>query len=243
MLRLSSDAIYDSFARNPPWTGPKGSISMNSNNTDHGHILWLATLAKAGDRRASQELCERFAPLVHASVRRYREHVQEREDLLQVGYEALLRAVREYEPEQGVYFAHFVKLRVRAGVYAAVRRSETRQGREFADQYNTGTRIAHLLANAVDARASQSFQSAEWNDLFHLLSARERIAIEWTVLRDFSTKEVADIYGVSKETVKTWRKRALKKLYAALLADGAPPGNGKKPQRKPRQEPHQHQDR
>ena len=216
---------------------------MNSNNTDHGHILWLATLAKAGDRRASQELCERFAPLVHASVRRYREHVQEREDLLQVGYEALLRAVREYEPEQGVYFAHFVKLRVRAGVYAAVRRCETRQGREFADQYNTGTRIAHLLANAVDARASQSFQSAEWNDLFHLLSARERIAIEWTVLRDFSTKEVADIYGVSKETVKTWRKRALKKLYAALLADGARPRDCKKPQRRPRQQPHQHQDR
>ncbi len=201
---------------------------MNRDNPDHEHIVWLAALAKAGDRLASQALCERFTPLVQASVSRYREHVQEREDLQQVGYEALLRAIREFDPTQGVYFAHFAKLRVRAGVYAAVRRSETRQGREIADRRHNGAHIDLLLANAVDAQAHHSYQTAEWSDLFHLLSPRERIAVEWTVLRDFSTKEVAAVFGVSKETVKTWRKRALKKLYRALLADAATPvGCGK----------------
>ncbi|MHB1629708.1 MAG: sigma-70 family RNA polymerase sigma factor [Bacilli bacterium] len=189
---------------------------MHRDNLDHEHIHRLAILAKTGDQLANQVLCERFTPLVYATVSRYREHAQERGDLLQVGYESLLRAIREFDPAQGVYFAHFAKLRVRAGVYTAVRRSEARQNREFADLRHNGARIDRLLANAVDAQACHPYLATEWSDLFSLLSARERIAVEWTVLRDFSTKEVADIYGVSKETVKTWRRRALKKLRSAV---------------------------
>ncbi|PWI56752.1 sigma-70 family RNA polymerase sigma factor [Sulfoacidibacillus thermotolerans] len=200
-------------------TGPKGcsmTFSASPNATEES-LLQLVYAAQQGTPAALSELCTRFTPLVVRLARYYQTSSLPSEDVVQCGYEHLLRAIRAYDTRHGVYFRHFVKLRVRAGIWSCVRsanRTAARIQKEPALQEET--QDAELLLQIADTTALAAYDLSEWSDLFALLSPREQIALEQVILQGASSTLVAARYGVSPETVKTWRKRALKKLARAL---------------------------
>src|SRR3954454_20011627 len=58
-------------------------------------------------RRADLEaLVERFTPLARSLASRY-ERGSEREDIMQVAYLGLLKAIERYDPERGIAFSSF----------------------------------------------------------------------------------------------------------------------------------------
>ncbi len=174
----------------------------------------LLRLAQQGDAEALDALCRIYAPLVEASAKRYWGWRNAWEDLMQVGYEHLVKALLTYDCGRGVYLSHFLKRRVQGAILTAVRQWEreqsmrTMQNRAHDDYDDWPLGVEEL----ADAAALAGLLEVEWQGWFAHLSPREILAIRCTVLMDYTDREVAAAYCVSRETVKTWRKRAIAKL-------------------------------
>jgi RNA polymerase sigma-B factor len=71
------------------------------------HYEQFVTYQRTGDRSVRNELVERYAPLVEFTVRRFRPHGTEHDDLRQVAFLAMLLAVDRFDPDRGIQFSTF----------------------------------------------------------------------------------------------------------------------------------------
>ena len=96
---------------------------MNVNqSTDRGITdETLCLQAAAGDREAEETLVMRYNRLVRICARPYFLLGGDSEDLIQEGMLGLIKAIREYRPEQGVLFRTFAEVCVRNRILSAVR--------------------------------------------------------------------------------------------------------------------------
>jgi len=179
----------------------------------------LIGLAQAGCEEAKAQLFEMFQGLLHSTARKYAR--VSFEDALQEGCLAFLQAISLYDVSRGVPFAGYAAAKVRGDVRTAMRRLWHYEARiEFvhdsrdpnADRAGTGSRH-----DSSGRESSDGFADVELQLLLiqAKLSPRERLAITVT-LRGYSSTEMGHTLGVSPETVKTWKKRALRKLRVAL---------------------------
>ncbi len=177
-------------------------------------------MAKLGDKEALAQLCQDFAPLVEASAKRYVGWKNAWEDLMQIGYEQLVQGILSFDSNRGVFLSHYLKRLVQGSIWSAVRRREKERTRVAKGVPGGDEEDRELSVELLaDETMAGLFLEVEWEELFTTLSPREKIAIRYTVLMDYRDREVAAAYGVSKDTVKTWRKRGIAKLrkaYASL---------------------------
>ncbi|SFU65952.1 RNA polymerase sigma factor [Alicyclobacillus macrosporangiidus] len=196
---------------------------------------WLAEVlaAQQGDMLAMAELVAEFSNVVLAAARRYRGAWYE--DAVQEGYVALITAVYAYDPDRSVPFPAFVHAMVRGGVRTAMRREWVRQARWVYDDGgpegegwdavwdralargdSSGALGSMVMADGRFGMPEAALE-AEWRILFVQagLSPRERIGVE-ALVEGWTLPELAARFGVDRETCKTWRKRGLRKLRAAL---------------------------
>lgn len=178
--------------------------------------------AQSGDSAALRRLVIRFMPLLRASAFRYTGMRAELEDLIQCGAEQLIVAIRAYRPERGVYFAHYAKTAVRSAILTYVRRAERLRSMttplSAGDSPEKGDGTLQIL-ELPDRSAGDPFDLAEWGDALTGLSPRERLAVDRTLFQTWTTGELAEACGVSRETAKTWRRRAIRKLAKEWGAD------------------------
>lgn len=80
----------------------------------------LARLARAGDQEATERLVTANLRFVIAFVKRYQGHGLELGDLVAIGNEGLLRAVRKFDPDRGVKFISYAVWWVRQAVLKAL---------------------------------------------------------------------------------------------------------------------------
>jgi RNA polymerase sigma factor (sigma-70 family) len=79
----------------------------------------LVRRARAGDRRAQEELISRLLPIVRSIARRFRTEGLDQADLLQEGIVGLLRALRRFDPDRGVPFAAYATWWIRQALQEA----------------------------------------------------------------------------------------------------------------------------
>jgi len=188
-----------------------------------GEVEQLVLCAKFGDSEAREQICRDFQPLVEAVARRY--YGVSFEDACQEGYVALLQAIRFFDPLRGVPFAGFARMKVHGDVRSAMRRewthtertAHTRMEREGDEGAEGMTPEDKLALRTWRAHPDEQYESIEWRELLtHAgLTRREAYSIQEGA-KGRSSTEIAKEMGVSPETVKTWRKRALRKIRKAL---------------------------
>lgn len=104
----SLNLLRGAVASGEPVAG--GTLSGKSSPVSEGEIKALFHLLRLnGDRDAREKLLLTHAFLVERLVRRFRaiSHREPVEDLLQVGYIGLLKAIDRYDPRRGVKFSTF----------------------------------------------------------------------------------------------------------------------------------------
>ena len=194
----------------------------------------LALQAQHGDRSALAALCDRYGPLIKSTVRRYRGLREQWEDLSQSACESFIRSVRDFDPQSGVFFGYYIRVRITGAVRTTARRYDVLrvrslpldpadfdvpQGDAHPGESPGGSHGGRAWPALADSAAHAALSHIEWEELFGALTPRERTAIEWTVLQGYRTRDLATAAHVGRETVKTWRQRGLRKLRAALTKE------------------------
>jgi RNA polymerase sigma-B factor len=79
--------------------------------SDNALLTQLRTLPRDSEERATicEVLVDRYAKLVRSCVRQYRGSPEPNEDLIQVGYVGLLKAINNYDPEVGDSLAAYAQ--------------------------------------------------------------------------------------------------------------------------------------
>ncbi|WDL95228.1 RNA polymerase sigma factor [Alicyclobacillus sp. ALC3] len=173
--------------------------------TERWLVEELVAWAQDGDNAAQVAVMDAFTPLIRATASRYR-HVAY-EDALQEGYLSLLECTGSYNPARGVPFAAYAKSHVQGDVRTAMRRLWTVEARSVALQ------DYHLDDGSDWLGRSSGMAGVELRMMMEAahLSPREAQSIRGQLM-GLSCSEIAKEQGVSVETVKTWRKRAFRKL-------------------------------
>jgi RNA polymerase primary sigma factor len=88
--------------------------------TDQAEERRLARLALAGDERAAERLVTANLRFVISYVKRYQGHGLDLSELVAIGNEGLLKAVRKFDPDHGVKFISYAVWWVRQAVLKAL---------------------------------------------------------------------------------------------------------------------------
>lgn len=171
--------------------------------------MQLCVQAQEGDGHALERLVRMYRPLMIRLARRWA--VCGFDDALQEAHVALLEAVRRYDASYGVYFGAYVRRRIRARLRTWGRREmrwPERHVAASADETDEGDR--QPVETWADERPSHS--RLWWEAWMQGLSPRERFVIERQFIDGYGLWEIAEQEAVSRHTVHTWKKRAMKKL-------------------------------
>ncbi|MEP7380257.1 MAG: RNA polymerase sigma factor RpoD/SigA [Gemmatimonadota bacterium] len=88
--------------------------------TDPAEERRLARLAQTGDERAAERLVTANLRFVISYVKKYQGHGLDLSELVAIGNEGLLKAVRKFDPDQGVKFISYAVWWVRQAVLKAL---------------------------------------------------------------------------------------------------------------------------
>jgi RNA polymerase sigma factor (sigma-70 family) len=177
--------------------------------------IWADVVQRAQERDSATliHLLEEFENVIQSACRRFVLPASEQGDLLQEAYMGFLKAVFDFDPTRGVYFAAYAKAKTVAAAWQFVRarnRQQSREQTESATSSEDGT--TPMLERVADPHTEEPFCDMEWRSLLASLSEREALAVEKLVIDGLSMRELAQMEGVSSETVKTWKKRAFAKI-------------------------------
>lgn len=112
-----------SFARSPPSTAFDQylqDIQKLPLITDPAEERRLARLAQKGDEKAAERLVTANLRFVISYVKKYQGHGLDLSELVAIGNEGLLKAVRKFDPDQGVKFISYAVWWVRQAVLKAL---------------------------------------------------------------------------------------------------------------------------
>lgn len=101
----------------------------------------LARLARAGDELAAERLVTANLRFVISYVKRYQGHGLDLSELVAIGNEGLLKAVKKFDPDQGVKFISYAVWWVRQAVLKALA-EQTRSVRVPLNQNSAMIRVA-----------------------------------------------------------------------------------------------------
>ena len=87
----------------------------------------LILSARAGDIWALNYLIEKYRPIVSRQARHYFIIGADRDDLLQEGMIGLFKAIRDFDPNAGVFFGAFAKICVVRQIITAVKQATRRK--------------------------------------------------------------------------------------------------------------------
>lgn len=169
-----------------------------------------------------EEILQQYAPLLYGTLKKYGASQRtDQEDLLQEGRLALWDAYTRYEHQKGSFSAYASKyVRGRVLRYLSKQyKHDNHQAHRLRGEKDMGEEALEWeLPDTTAEREVSSSVEKEWlKELASTLSAREQLIFYRHLLEQETLKDISVTEKVSYETVKTWKKRALKKLRHSRL--------------------------
>lgn len=173
----------------------------------------LVEKARGGDEDALAEIIERLQPLLIASIRRYYNRPKEYEDLIQDGNLKIIQSLGEYDPNRGVYFLGYIKMKIKH-LYLD-KHKERHHGSLNEKLGDGGTEAIDLLVGEeVDFLGNivREEDREKVLRLLELLTPRQRQVITMFYGREMTLDQIAEELGVAYRTVVNIKARALEKM-------------------------------
>src|SRR6267142_4978807 len=153
----------------------------------------LARRAQKGDEVAAERLVTANLRFVISYVKKYQGHGLDLSELVAIGNEGLLKAVRKFDPDQGVKFISYAVWWVRQAVLKALA-EQTRSVRIPLNQNSALVRMAR----------AHSFLAQELG--------REPTDQEVATALNDTVEKIGELLGVTRERIRQIRERAFEKL-------------------------------
>jgi RNA polymerase sigma factor (sigma-70 family) len=184
-----------------------------------GNPVELCLKAKSGDRKAMECLVRQYRPLMVSLANKWRGYGFD--DALQEAHVAALEAVIQYSPDVGCPFGTFLKQRMRSHLRTWGRRQVRWVDRHVAASASHHGDDATLLPveEWADVQTDFSRLPVEWAEWLDALSPREQLVLKKQVIEGYTLQEIAAEESVSRHTVHTWKKRAMKKLRSRVAEE------------------------
>lgn len=178
----------------------------------------LLILSKKGDKEAKEKLLKKLKPLILSSIRRYYNKSSEYEDLIQEGYETVLRCIKDYDFQKDVPFLGFVKARLKY-YYLNKHRQIQPLSLNGPIKYGEKGEIGHFIP---DSRPyiEEIFEKEERLKLYESLNSlteKQRSIIIDFYIHNLSLSQIAEKMGVAYRTVVNIKTAALKKLRSLIV--------------------------
>ena len=145
-----------------------------------------------------ESIVELYEPLIKKFLTKYH-LLTEFDEYRQIAWIALWEAYSLYDPKKGAFPA-YASAMIRGHLLTEIKRRK-----QYCDRY---TLTEHIQDGAVTTEGEPPVLDIPLS----ALSDRERQWFKAAILEGLSTKDIADYYGVSQDTVRSWKKSAVKKL-------------------------------
>lgn len=188
-------------------------------------IEQLVKKAKANDESAMSELMKRFRPLILKMANSIYIKDYDRDDLIQLGYIAIIKAVSYYNTERNTNFTAYVSNAIRKNYYYEMRKSSKRnydtsfdklleEGKEAFDIENFNS---SNICDSIEDNVIKKEQIEELKKILKTLKKEERELLFYAYNKDSGgIREYSKITGIKYGTLQK-RKRALlyriRKIY------------------------------
>ncbi|NLJ77822.1 MAG: sigma-70 family RNA polymerase sigma factor [Tissierellia bacterium] len=180
------------------------------------HIEELLALGRKGDSEAKEELILQLKPLVLSSIRRYYNRGDLYDDLIQEGYEVILNAIGDYDPDKGVYFLGYVSALLR---YHYLEKHREIQPYSLNSKVDGGGEILDLIEGKEDPVAD-ILEIETRGELFRALDClthRQKEVLIYFYVYELNMHEIARRLGIAYRTVVNTKTRAIEKLRNRLV--------------------------
>ncbi|HHV47155.1 MAG TPA: sigma-70 family RNA polymerase sigma factor [Tissierellia bacterium] len=175
--------------------------------------------AKEGDMSARETFLEKLAPLVAGSIRRYYNVKKDHEDLMQEGYEVILRCIKDYDPEKGVKLLGYIKAMLKYHYLNKHRERKTVSLNEPLKDMKDGELMDFLIGDEEDP-LNIIIENEEYTALLKslkTLTPRQKRVILDFYARNIPIGEIAKNMGISYRTAVNTKTNALRKLKSQMV--------------------------
>lgn len=178
----------------------------------------LFVLSRMGDKKAKEDLLKKLHPLIISSIRRYYNRINDYDDLIQDGYETVLKCIQDYDPIKDVRFLGYVKTMLR---FCYLNKHKEKQHISLNEPVKDGKEgeIGDFIPDDRDY-LKDIFEREEkirlYNSLNSLTDRQRQIVINYYI-NNLSIGQIADKMGISYRTVINTKVTALKKLKDLIV--------------------------
>lgn len=168
-----------------------------------------------GDMGAKEELLLRLRPVIISSIKSYYNRYNQYDDLIQEGYEVILRCMKDYDPGKGAYLLGYIKLTLKfhyLNKHKATESTISLNQELFTDD---GIELIDTIADDSLSQEEGTIRKEKLNELYTSLlqlTDRQRDIVTQYYIEEKPLRTIADKYGISYRTVVNTRITALNKL-------------------------------
>ena len=185
------------------------------------YIERLFKSVKGGNDHKKEELLMKLKPLIIKSIRRYCNKFSQYEDLIQQGYEVILKGIDSFDEKRDVNFLGYIKMLLKFH-YLKKLKDNYKEKRIFSLNEHIGEEEDEMLDLIPSMDKSPLDKILDKEEKIHLkkamsiLTKRQRDVIFYYYIKNKSISEISDILKISYRTVINTKTTALKKLKKQL---------------------------
>lgn len=173
--------------------------------------------AKKGDVKAKVDLLTRLTPLVISSIKRNYNNQREYEDLIQEGYEVILKAIEEYDQNRGVQLLGYIKAMLR---YHYLNKHRDKAILSLNKPLEEGEIMDLIVAEEepIDTVLKKEETMLLLKALNSLTPRQKKVIVDFYV-KNIPIAEIAKNMGISYRTVVNTKISALRKLKRQIVKE------------------------